>query len=247
MILDKFNVKVSILCSTRNCLPYVGQCMRSVIKQTYNHWEMIIVDDCSNDRTYKRAKEIAKKHDRIYVTQNKERLHCGGSYQKALSLATGDICCVLDGDDVLPYTSVERIVKYYLSYPDIDFIWTNHRWYNGDMTRYKSGISHIPRKSTIYESEENFRHVYSHWRTFRTDMKNKGSLFDPKLKCAVDKDLGYRLEELGKGGFVNEMMYYYRYHKTNMSHNSNQKSVWDAVRKKHKDCKRFDVVNLPIL
>lgn len=239
------SIKISILCASRNCLPFIGQCIRSVINQSYQNWEMIIVDDCSTDKTYKRACEIAAKHDRIKVVQNESRLHCGGTYHKILSMATGDICGVLDGDDVLTKDAMSVIVKYYIRYPDIDFIWTNHKWYNTDMSKHRAGISGKPRKHTIYESEEGLRHVYSHWRTFRRELMKKGDLFDKTLKCAVDKDLGYRLEELGNGAFLNQPLYHYRYHKVNMSHHSDQRRVWKKIRQRHKDKKRFVSVILP--
>ncbi len=234
----------SIICGSRHCLPFIGQCLRSVICQSYSNWEMIVVDDCSADRTYKRACEIAAKHNRITVVQNKKRLHCGGTYKKALSMATGDICGVLDGDDTLPKDAISIILDYYVRYPDIDFIWTNHRWYNTDMSKYRTGISGKPKKGTIYESEEGLRHVYSHWRTFRRELAAKGELFDKSLKCAVDKNLGYSLEELGNGGFLNRPLYHYRYHKVNMSHHSNQRATWKKIRVKHKDIKRFNSVIL---
>ena len=45
----------------------------------------------------------------------------------------------------------------------------------------------------------------------------------------LKKSLGYILEELGPGGFLNEPLYYYRYHRENMSHKTHQRSVWKKV------------------
>lgn len=241
MIRDRENdPKVTILTGSRNCLPYIGQCIRSVLSQSYKNWEMIIVDDCSTDRTFKRAVEITKKHSNITVVQNKSRHYCGANYNKILSLATGDICGVLDGDDVLPKHAIETLVNYYNKYPNIDFIWTQHRWYNKDMTKYRSGISGKPRGGSIYQTERKLRHSYSHWRTFRTYLRDKAQLFDPNLKCAVDKDLGYSLEEVGRGGFLNKQLYYYRYHPHNMSHKTNQRQSWRRIREKHKGKDRYE-------
>lgn len=230
--------KFTVITATFNCLPYVGQCIRSVLSQTYSRWEMIIVDDCSSDRTYKRACEIAHKHKNITVVQNNSKLHCGLTYKKLLSMASGDICGVLDGDDVLEPHAIKTIVRYYNKYPEIDFIWTKHQWGNTKLDRFKPGLSRSAKSNTIFESEDGLRHVYSHWRTFRTNMREKGPLFRD-LKCTVDKDLGYSLEELGYGGFLPIALYRYRYHGLNMSHHSSQKMVWRLVRKYHKKKKRF--------
>ena len=198
---------------------------------------MIIVDDCSKDRTYKRALEIASKFPNIKVYRNDSNIKCGPTYRRLLDMAKGDYCGVLDGDDALIRTSISTIVKYYIKNPDIDFIWTKHRWFNSDMSKFRSGISNKPKCNTIYESESGFKHVYSHWRTFKTSLREKRQLFS-KLPCTVDKDLGYTLEEVGSGAFLPIELYNYRYHKNNMSHNSSQKVVWGEVRKKHKHIKR---------
>lgn len=231
----------TVLTATRNCLPFVGHCMRSVLSQKYRNWEMIVVDDCSKDRTYKRACEIAARHPRIKVIKNNHRMYCGATYAKLLSMAKGDICGVLDGDDTLPKDAIETIVHYYKKYK-LDFIWTNHTWYNKDMSRSRRGISHKPKKGTIYDSENGLKHVYSHWRTFKTEMRDRGELFDVSLKCTVDKDLGYTLEELGHGGFLDKKLYNYRYYQENMSHNSSQKATWAKVREKHRDRNRNKVI-----
>ena len=61
--------KFSILTACSNQLSWIGQCMRSVLAQTCSKsdWEMIIVDDMSNDRSFDRACEIAKKNENIRV------------------------------------------------------------------------------------------------------------------------------------------------------------------------------------
>ena len=238
------SAKFTILSGTINCLTFVGEMMRSVIAQDYDNWEHIIVDDCSSDRTYKRACEIAAKHKNIIVVRNDERLYCGSNYKKMLSMATGKYCGVLDGDDKLKPNAISTIVKLYETNPNVDFIWTNHRWGNTKMDRFRNGLSSMATKGTIYDSEVGLKHVYSHWRTFKTEMRDRGELFRD-LKCTVDKDLGYNLEELGQGAFYPKQLYLYRYHSNNMSHNSSQKDMWKKIRKHHEDKSRpFKIIQL---
>lgn len=200
-----------------------------------------MVDDCSSDRTYQRACEIAKNQPRIKVIRNPGQLFCGMTYLKALNQVQGKYVGVLDGDDTLMPNAISTIVKYYEKYPAIDFIWTKHKWHNGEMTRCKPGISHSADRGTIFQSEDGCRHIYSHWRTFRAEMRERGVLFRD-LKCTVDKDLGYNLEELGKGAFLPLELYNYRYHRENMSHHSQQKAKWREIRKYHKPKSRNESV-----
>jgi len=233
------NPLFSILTATRNGAKYIKECIESVIKQDYKSWEMIICDDASKDDTYNIIIDVAKNHENIKVLHNIEQLRCGMNYNRILSMATGKYCGVLDGDDKLATNAISTIVKAYESNPKIDFIWTQHYWCNDSMTKCKMGISKQAMRGTIYNSEGDSlrQHVYSHWRTFKTDMKRYGTLFRD-LPCAVDKDLGYSLEEIGKGAFLNKPLYFYRYHKTNMSRTKStillQKVTWKNVRIYHK-------------
>lgn len=237
-------MKFTILTASRNCSLFIKQCVQSVIDQTYINWEMLIIDDCSTDNTLDELNNAINGNPNIKLIKSDDRLFCGGSYNKIVQMATGDICGVLDGDDALQPEAIKTVVSYYSKYPTVDFIWTAHRWFNKDMSKFRKGISSPPKRKTIYDTEEGLRHCYSHWRTFRTHMRDRAMLFDVSLKCTVDKNLGYVLEENGRGAFLNKELYNYRYHPTNMSHNSNQKQVWRMLRDKHKNKKRFSSIIL---
>lgn len=231
----------SILCATRNQSAFIENTINSVLSQDYNNWEMIICDDCSEDNTFELCSKF--KDPRVKVFKNNKRLYCGSNYAQMLSMANGVYCGVLDGDDLLKSEAVSTVIQCYQKYPQIDFIWTKHKWCNGNMTREKKGISNAPKRLTIYDSEEGFKHIYSHWRTFKTSLREKGLLFKD-MRCTVDKELGYTLEELGCGGFLPKELYLYRYHKNNMSHNSKQKEAWARIRKEHRNKKRYKSIIL---
>ena len=59
------NELVSIITPVYNNSEFIKQTIESVQKQTYKNWEMIIVDDCSTDRTPELIKKISQKDDRI--------------------------------------------------------------------------------------------------------------------------------------------------------------------------------------
>lgn len=233
-------MKFSIITACHNQEKYIEQCINSIIDQDHKDWELFVLDDASSDSTYDRACRASKKDGRVRVLRNSRRLYCGATYNKLVSYPTGDVCGVVDGDDALLPNSMSTVLGYYNKHPELDFIWTNHYWYNTKMLKFRRGISNKPKRKTIFDSEKGLRHVYSHWRTFRTYLREKAQLFDPRLKCTVDKNLGYVLEELGMGGYIDQMLYKYRYHDKNMSQNgSQQKLKWAHVRKWHKNKKRF--------
>ena len=53
---------ISILIPFKNTQDYIGECLQSIINQTYNDWELIIIDDSSTDNSYNIVNAFAEKH-----------------------------------------------------------------------------------------------------------------------------------------------------------------------------------------
>ncbi len=82
---------VSIITPTYNHEKFIGTCIESVLKQTYQNWEMIIIDDGSTDKT---GFIVAKYNDnRIrYVKQENVGIwKLKGTYNKALNMSSGNL------------------------------------------------------------------------------------------------------------------------------------------------------------
>jgi Glycosyltransferases involved in cell wall biogenesis len=93
---------VSILTLTYNHENYISDCINSVIAQTYENWEMIIVDDGSTDNTFAVARAFAEKDKRVqvYTQKNIGVFRMKESYNFALEKSKGKYIAILDGDDV---------------------------------------------------------------------------------------------------------------------------------------------------
>lgn len=98
---------ISILTPTYNHEKFISVCIESVLAQTYKHWEMIIIDDGSTDRT---GDVVALyKDDRIkYIRQESKGINrLSETYNTALSIAKGDYIAILEGDDYWPYYKLD--------------------------------------------------------------------------------------------------------------------------------------------
>ncbi|MBI5888981.1 MAG: glycosyltransferase [Deltaproteobacteria bacterium] len=102
---------VSIITATYNHEQYIGECIESVLSQTYPFWEMIIVDDGSTDKTAEVA--LGYKDRRIqYVRQENHGIYkLAETYNKALRLAKGELVAILEGDDYWPANKLDVQVK----------------------------------------------------------------------------------------------------------------------------------------
>lgn len=91
---------VSVITPTYNCGKFIGATIASVQNQDYNNWEMIIVDDCSQDETKSIVTEIAAKDDRIKYFCLEKNSGAAVARTKAMQLANGEYMAFLDSDDL---------------------------------------------------------------------------------------------------------------------------------------------------
>ena len=94
------NSLVSIITPLYNSSNYIESCVQSVIDQTYNNWEMLIVDDCSSDDSYYKLQLIASKDNRIKIFQNSQNIGAANTRNIALKKARGKFIAFLDSDDM---------------------------------------------------------------------------------------------------------------------------------------------------
>ena len=103
---------VSIIMPSYNCGRYVEETIRSVQAQTYKNWEIIFVDDCSEDDTIKRISELREQDSRIQLFMN----HCNSgaavSRNAALRNARGRWIAFLDSDDLWEPTKLEKQISF---------------------------------------------------------------------------------------------------------------------------------------
>jgi|GEM_PF-6555385 len=106
-----YNPKVSIIVPVYNKEPYIRACILSLINQTYQNMEIIIVEDRSTDRSWEILQEF-KDYPKVRLYQNETNLKCYRNRNKGLALATGDIIGFQDGDDYSLSTRIEKQVKF---------------------------------------------------------------------------------------------------------------------------------------
>lgn len=91
---------VSIITPTYNCGKFIGETIESVRKQTYQNWEMIIVDDCSTDNTKEMVEEYLKQDNRIKYFLLNDNVGAAMARNRAMELASGSYIAFLDSDDL---------------------------------------------------------------------------------------------------------------------------------------------------
>lgn len=139
---------VSIIMPAYNCEKYIAQSIASVIAQTYNNWELIVIDDCSTDNTIDIIKSF--NDDRICFQKNKSNVGAAITRNKAISLAKGEWIAFLDSDDLWEPSKLEEQIAFMKEH-GYAFTYTDYRiQLNGEWLPYIVTGPNIVTKRKLY-------------------------------------------------------------------------------------------------
>lgn len=105
------NPKISIIIPTYNTQNDIARCINSCIYQSLGEIQIIIVDDCSNDKSLQIAQKYAQKDNRIIIHTNPKNLGTFQSRIQGAKIAKGEYICFLDADDFLEKKACENLYK----------------------------------------------------------------------------------------------------------------------------------------
>lgn len=106
--------KVSIIIPVYNCEKLIGKTIECVLEQTYQNWEMLLVDDCSIDNSAKIIQKYVEKDNRIKYIKLNNNSGAAVARNKALNEASGRFIAYLDADDLWKKEKLEKQVKFML-------------------------------------------------------------------------------------------------------------------------------------
>lgn len=120
--------KVSVILANYNGEQTIENAIKSIIKQTYRNIELIVIDDCSKDKSYKKIMELKEKYiDRVsgfQILLNATNMGAYHSRNRGIKQATGDIIAIQDSDDISEKNrlmiSVDNLIKH-----DVEFVLAN--------------------------------------------------------------------------------------------------------------------------
>ena len=117
---------VSILTPMKNAAPWIAQTIESVRAQTFQDWEMIVMDDGSRDESIDIARKAAQDDARIHIHSHPGPHGAAGARNGALARARGRYIAFLDSDDMWDPTKLERQIGAMRAQGWV-FSWTSYR------------------------------------------------------------------------------------------------------------------------
>lgn len=217
-------MKVTVAIPTYDGEAYIGEAVKSVLAQTFQDYELLVVDDRSSDGTLDIVRSFSD--SRIRVVRNDERLGLPGNWNRCLSLAQGEFLTLFHQDDVMQPQNLEQKVERLTSGPDIVFVHSG-----AELLMEKSAPS-AP-VDWIEGSSEDFMlegRLYFYKLLFRgnvvcapTVLARRQRLlglggFDEDLGFTSDYEMWMKLCLEGKVSFISQPLIQYRWHAKNTSH-----------------------------
>ncbi len=206
----------SVLIANFNNGCYLQDAISSVLSQSYSNWEIIIVDDCSKDNSVDIYKELAS-DPRIHIYYNDVNSGAGYTKRRCAELAHGVICGFVDPDDLLAEKdALEVMVKTHQENPDASMVYSGYYMTDENLVVEKAVPgADLNGQSALESCSWPFRHFVS----FKKEKYDLTDGVDPFMKRAVDYDMYYQLEEVGRVIHLDRLLYYYRQNSHSISLN----------------------------
>ncbi len=189
---------VSIIVPVYNVEIHLKHCIESILNQTYQNWELLLVNDGSNDNSYEICCKYAKSDSRIQTfTQNNSGVSTARNV--GIQHASGDYMTFVDADDYLQMNAVEIALRYLVE-AEADVV--TYGWYrrdeNGKLLEKEAENNEIldAPESILYRMLEHFNSCgggYPWNKLWKTSSAASTCLFDPKLYYFEDLEWCVRM------------------------------------------------------
>jgi len=214
-VADPRNPLVSVIIPAYNVESVIGEAIESILTQTYQNIEVIIIDDRSKDGTWRIVQEYAAKDRRIRAYQNEANLGIGGNRAKGIELAKADYICWQDSDDISLPHRVHDQVMYLLDHPKVGVV-------GGFIQFFGGGEAESIRKYAEKDSElraKIFRYnpVAQPASMFRKSCFTELGMYDERYKVAEDLDMLFRVGTTYEFANVQSVVLRYRQASTSLT------------------------------
>ena len=211
MNLDKEPL-VSVVVPLYNYEKYISDCIRSILTQDYERYELIVVDDVSTDKSFKKANRFTD--SRVKVLRLAENSGYSKAKNEGIIASRGQLIATLDADDMFTKISISCRVQALLQ-SKADFV-------HADAISVKGSIT-LDQCYELTKFRRECPRIHAQTVMVCRDIYKKFGLYDENLRSRSDKEMWWRLLGLGHAPdekvrrvFVKKDVAYYRKHAASM-------------------------------
>lgn len=223
---------ISVIMSTYNEARYIRQSLDSILHQSEKDFEIILIDDCSQDETVQIIQRI--QDERIRLICNSENLGLTKNLNIGLGLAKGKYIARMDGDDISVPDRFKKQEAYMEAHPEIMLVGCQTKNFGESslVWRLKDDSEELKVRMLI-------RPVYAHPGFFmRRELIDAGYRYDESFRTAQDYEFASRVAERNSIGLVEEVLLYYRVHRKQVSNQAGEEQFSNADRVRERSWER---------
>ena len=213
---------VSVIMPSYNCADFIGITLDSVIAQTYKNWEVIVVDDCSTDRSREMVAKVNDKRIKIMTLEPNQ------GYSKAknegIIHSKGEYITTIDSDDMLTLPSISKRVRYLDEHPETEVV-------HGIAYKFEGSKSYAVclRKQHKLAFDRRCK-IHAQGIMYRRETFRRYGLFYEALRSKADKEYNTRLQLAGaKIDKIMTKCAFYRIHGKSMLAMRNRDKKYDKM------------------
>lgn len=212
---------ISVLMPVFNAAPYLAEAIESILNQSFENFEFIIVDDCSTDHSVEIIKKFAKLDSRIIFHRNEANLGIAGNRNRCVRLATSKYVAWQDADDISLRHRLYQQLNFLDANPGVAIV-------GGAMEIFGSNETVSYRKYPLCDAEIR-RNIYKYSTIAQpTAMILRASLidvgdYDLRYPPSEDLDMTFRLGRKWRLANLDSILIKYRVNQNSVTQKSTRK------------------------
>ena len=218
--------KVSVIIPMHNSSKHIDECISSVLNQTYENLEIIVIDDKSSDNSVEIVE--AKKDSRIRIIKLSENLGAAKARNVGIKEASGEYICFLDSDDYWDKEKIYKQIKF-IEQNNYSFIYSEYAYLKNN----KIKIAHVP-KCMNYEKALKNTAIFTSTVMFNMNYLKKEDIYMPNVKRGQDTATWWQILKKGITAYgINEVLAFYRVGEKSLSSNKIKalKRTWNLYKR----------------
>ena len=224
------NPLLSIIINCFNGEKYLSECLKSILHQTYENYEVIFWDNKSTDNSKNIFFKIKDKRFKYFTDDYHVSLYCARN--KALNFVKGKYITFLDVDDKLSPQKLKLQVEIMKSNPNIGFCYSGFKFLNEANGEMKSAYNNKKLKTGYITSDllQNYNVGLLTLMINKNIMDSNNIIFDDRFNIIGDLDLVLRLSKVSLGVPIRSDLAICRKHKNNLSNRTDlfisERIIW---------------------
>lgn len=221
---------VSIIVPVFNAERFISDTINSVLNQSYNNWELILVNDCSSDESKNIILSYAKNDKRIKLINNNTNSKAAISRNNGIKNAKGRFICFLDADDLWDQEKLKKQIDF-MNKEKCAFSFTGYEFANENGKPNGKKVF-VPNKINYKQALKNTT-IWTSTVMFDSEKITKDDIFMPNVARGQDTATWWKvLKKIDYAFGLNEVLSFYRRSEGTLSSNKfvALKRTWNLYR-----------------